>query len=216
MYDGFTFEWFIEPQSGEYTVPIIGAGRVQSTLGRRWAGCGHEIVYGVRNPEDSKHQALTDHAQVVSSPEAAQAGEIVVLSVHWGAAQAAVDSIKAGLRERFGGLYQSCGRKPGGSSAAEQIQARAPKSTVVKSFNQIGSNIMADPVLDGRKTILFVASDLADACAAVEGLATELDFEVVAMPSLSYARQLEAFAKDVDFRDVVQAWLWPRVCFFDD
>ena len=33
-----------------------------------------------------KHQALTDHAQVVSSP-AAQAGEIVVLSVHWGVAR---------------------------------------------------------------------------------------------------------------------------------
>ena len=37
-------------------IGIIGAGRVGSTLGRRWAGCGHEIVYGVRNPEDSKHQ----------------------------------------------------------------------------------------------------------------------------------------------------------------
>ena len=176
-------------------IGIIGAGRVGSTLGRRWAGCGHEIVYGVRNPEDSKHEALTDHAQVVSSPEAAQAGEIVVLSVHWGAAQAAVDSIKAGLD---GKILVDCtnpvGANLGGSSAAEQIQAWAPKSTVVKSFNQIGSNIMAEPVLDGRKAILFVASDSADACTTVEGLATELDFEVVAMPSLSYARQLEAFA----------------------
>lgn len=176
-------------------IGIIGAGRVGSTLGRRWAGCGHEIVYGVRNPEDSKHNALTDHAQVVSSPEAAQAGEIVVLSVHWGAAQAAVDSIKVGLD---GKILVDCtnpvGANLGGSSAAEQIQAWAPESTVVKSFNQIGSNIMADPVLDGRKAILFVASDSADACTTVEGLATELDFEVVAMPSLSYARQLEAFA----------------------
>ena len=176
-------------------IGIIGAGRVGSTLGRRWAGCGHEIVYGVRNPEDSKHQALTDHAQVVSSPEAAQAGEIVVLSVHWGAVQAAVDSIKAGLD---GKILVDCtnpvGANLGGSSAAEQIQAWAPESTVVKSFNQIGSNIMAEPVLDGRKAILFVASDSADACTTVEGLATELDFEVVAMPSLSYARQLEAFA----------------------
>ena len=174
-------------------IGIIGAGRVGSTLGRRWAGCGHEIVYGVRNPEDSKHQALTDHAQVVSSPEAAQAGEIVVLSVHWGAAQAAVDSIKVGLD---GKILVDCtnpvGANLGGSSAAEQIQAWAPESTVVKSFNQIGSNIMADPVLDGRKAILFVASDSADA--VQPGLATELDFEVVAMPSLSYARQLEAFA----------------------
>ena len=176
-------------------IGIIGAGRVGSTLGRRWAGCGHEIVYGVRNPDDPKHQALTDHAQVVSSPEAAQAGDIVVLSVHWGAAQAAVDSIKAGLA---GKILVDCtnpvGANLGGSSAAEQIQAWAPESTVVKSFNQIGSNIMADPVLDGRKSILFVASNSADACKTVEGLATELDFEVVAMPSLSYARQLEAFA----------------------
>ena len=53
---------------------------------------------------------------------------------------------------------------------------------------------MANPILDGRKSVLFLAGDSKAACATVEGLASELDFEVVTMPNLSYARHLEAVA----------------------
>ncbi len=53
---------------------------------------------------------------------------------------------------------------------------------------------MANPVLDGRKTVLFIASDAKEACATVEGLATQLGFDVVTMPSLAHAHHLEALA----------------------
>lgn len=79
-------------------------------------------------------------------------------------------------------------------STAEQIQVCAPECTVVKSFNQIGFNIMDNPIIDGRKTVLFVASDSEEASTTVERLALELDFDVVQKPGLHYAYQLEAFA----------------------
>jgi hypothetical protein len=79
-------------------------------------------------------------------------------------------------------------------SAAEQIQEWVPECTVVKSFNQIGFNVMANPIIDGRKTVLFVASDSTEASKTVKELAQELDFDVVLMPGLHYSYQLEAFA----------------------
>ena len=60
-------------------IGIIGAGKVGSTLGRRWAGCGHEVTYGVHHPDDPQHQPLKDHARVTSSQRAAQEAEVVAL-----------------------------------------------------------------------------------------------------------------------------------------
>ena len=58
----------------------------------------------------------------------------------------------------------------------------------------IGFNIMADPMLEDRKAVLFIAGDIASANRIVESLASELGFEVVVMPSLSDARLLEPLA----------------------
>ena len=177
-------------------IGIIGAGKVGTTLGQRWAICGHDVRYGVRNPQESKHETLSDHARVMSSQAAAQESDIVFLCVHWNAVEASVSEIKDALD---GKILVDCtnpvGADLGGvNSAAEQIQMWVPQCTVVKSFNQIGFNIMANPILEGKKTVLFVASDSTDASTIVEKLACELDFDVVHMPSLSYASHLEAFA----------------------
>ena len=177
-------------------IGIVGAGKVGSTLGRRWAECGHDIIYGVRNPEDAKHRPLHEHAQVLTSEKAANEADLVVLAVHWAAARPAIDAIK---NEMAGKILVDCTNPVGAdlgpaTSGAELIQTWVPGSTVVKSFNQIGFNIMANPVLDGRKTVLFIASDSADAGATVKGLATQLGFDVVFMQSLANAQHLEALA----------------------
>jgi hypothetical protein len=39
-------------------IAIIGAGRVDTTLGRRLAGAGHTVTYGVRTPDDPKHAGV--------------------------------------------------------------------------------------------------------------------------------------------------------------
>lgn len=182
-------------------IAIIGAGKVGTTLGKRWSQCGHAIVYGVQDPADSKHQPLQQHAKIASSPEAAESADVVVLAVHWSSAQSAVKEIAEALtgkilidctnpvKQDLSGV--SIGHT---TSASEQIQSWAPNCTVVKAFNQMGFNIMADPLLEDRKALLFLAGDIASANSTVETLASELDFEVVVMPSLSDARLLEPLA----------------------
>ncbi len=182
-------------------IAIIGAGKVGSTLGQRWSQCGHQLFYGVRYPADSKHQALHPYAKVTHSLEAVESAEVVVLAVHWPSAQSAVEELAEALA---GKILVDCTNPVKGdlsgvaigqtTSAAEQIQSWAPRCTVVKAFNQIGFNIMADPVLEDRKAVLFLAGDIASANSTVESLASELDFDVVVMPSLSDARLLEPLA----------------------
>ena len=182
-------------------IAIIGAGKVGTTLGQRWSQCGHTLAFGVRDPADSKHQALHPYAKVTHSLEAVESAEVVVLAVHWPSAQSAVEEIADALA---GKILIDCTNPVKGdlsgvsigqtTSAAEQIQSWAPRCTVVKAFNQIGFNIMADPLLEDRKAVLFLAGDIASANSTVESLARELDFDVVVMPSLSDARLLEPLA----------------------
>ena len=133
--------------------------------------------------------------------EAVESAEVVVLAVQWSSAQSARAEVTDALA---GKILIDCTNPVKGdlsgvsigqtTSAAEQIQSWAPNCTVVKAFNQIGFNIMADPVLEDRKAVLFLAGDIASANSIVESLASELGFEVVVMPSLSDARLLEPLA----------------------
>jgi predicted dinucleotide-binding enzyme len=74
-------------------IAIIGAGRVGSTLGRRWQGQGHEVVYGVRDPGDTRHAELG----AVASPAGAAAGaDVVLVALPWGAAEAVLAGLDVG------------------------------------------------------------------------------------------------------------------------
>ena len=41
-------------------IAIIGAGKVGSTLGGRFADAGHNVIYGVRSPDNPKHAQLAE------------------------------------------------------------------------------------------------------------------------------------------------------------
>ena len=136
-----------------------------------------------------------------SSSEAVREAEVVVLALHWAHVKGAIDDLGDSIE---GKILIDCTNpvKPDvsglavghTSSAAEQIQMWLPQSTVVKAFNQIGFNIMENPVIEGRKTVLFVAGDDTNACKTVAQLAEDIDFEVVIMDKLHYARLLEPLA----------------------
>ncbi len=61
-------------------IGIIGAGRVGTALGKRWAAGGHEIVFGVRKPGDARISALVAElgpkARAASNREAASFAEV--------------------------------------------------------------------------------------------------------------------------------------------
>jgi len=174
-------------------IAIIGAGRVGGTLGKAWAKKGHDIFFGVRNPKQLEFQAGT-------VAEAAAFGQVVVLATPWHGTEAAVRAA-GDLR---GKIVIDCTNplKPDASglevgfnsSGAEQVAQWAKGAKVVKPFNTTGSNNMADPVINGIRTVMFVCGDDKAAKATVMQLSTDIGFDSVDAGKLEQARLLEPWA----------------------
>jgi predicted dinucleotide-binding enzyme len=185
-------------------IAIIGAGNVGGTLGKGWAARGHQIFYGVQRPQDAKVGELlqaTGHGARAGSPaEAAAFAEVVLFATPWQAAEAAVKSagelagkividVTNPLKPDLSGLALGYT-----TSAAEQVASWAKGAKVCKAFNTTGFNIMADPLINGIRTVMFVCGDDAAAKAAVLGLARDLGFEAIDAGKLTQARLLEPWA----------------------
>ena len=185
-------------------IGIIGAGNVGGTLGKALAAKGHPICYGVRNPQDDKTRAVVKAtgagAKAGSVAEAAAFGEVVLLATPWQATRDAV--VSAG--DLTGKIVIDCTNpvKPDLSglevghttSGDEQVAGWAKGAKVFKAFNTTGFNIMADPVIDGVRTVMFVCGDDETAKPVVLRLASDLGFDAVNAGKLAQARLLEPWA----------------------
>lgn len=176
---------------------IIGRGSVAQALAR--ALSGHEISFGVRDPNGPSERDLA---------AAAAWGEAIILATPWGAESEVAAAIEphiagkpvidatnpVGMTEHGPDLVTTLGR-----SAAEGLQARLPEARVVKTFNQIGAEFMAEPGRLDRPAVMFVASDDSSARNLAVRLVREAGFEAVDAGPLSNARHLESLA---------MLWIW--------
>ena len=181
-------------------IGILGAGNVGGNLGQAWAAHGHEIVFGVRDPQSAKVRSLLNkigrNARAASVSEAASFGEVIVLAVNW----SAVPDVLHNAGDLSGKILVDATNRitPGASdrapSAAEHVAELAPGTRVVKAFNTIGADHFTNPWIGSESASMFICGDDADAKAIVAGLAQELGFDVVDAGPLSNAHLLESLA----------------------
>lgn len=179
-------------------VSVIGAGRVGGTLGSAFAVAGHEVSYGLRDPE-GEHAALREHGTPRSIGDAAAWAEVVVLAVPFGAARDALES--AG---DLGGKPLIDATNPigpgltllhaGDGSGAENVARWATNAKVVKAFNSTGYENMASPVYDDGPSVMPYCGDDEQACAMARTLVEAVGFEPLFVGPLTKARILEPFA----------------------
>jgi predicted dinucleotide-binding enzyme len=184
-------------------IGVLGAGNVGGALGRAWGRKGHEVFFGVPNPQDAKTRELVKGigrlARAGTVPEAAAFGEAVVLATPWPATEAAVRAAGglAGkvvvdctepLTPDFTGLV--LGHT---TSGAEQVARWAAGAKVFKAFNQTGFGNMSDPVYPDGPAVMFVCGDDEAAKPTVLGLVRDVGFEAVDAGRLAVARLLEPY-----------------------
>ena len=183
-------------------IAIVGAGNVGSTLAHRWAALGHQVTIGSKDPSSEKARALAQELNlpVVSLTDAAAASDLVLLATPGDATISAaqncgdlsgkvvIDATNP-LKPGLSGLDH-----PGGQSGAQLLQQAIPAARVVKAFNTIGFNIMANPVIDGRKSVLLLSGDDAKAVDTIAELAEEMGFEPLRIGNLSTSRMQEEHA----------------------
>jgi len=185
------------------TIGIIGSGNVGGTLGRRWAQAGHQVVFGSRNPASKDMQELVaaagGNARAASQREAG-AAEVLLLATPWPATRPALAGLGnlAGkvLIDATNPLLPDLSALEIGTttSAGEQVAEWSPGARVVKAFNTVGYNIMADPGFGAERPVMFYCGDDAAAKEQVRTLIGQLGFEAMDAGPLRQARLLEPFA----------------------
>ncbi len=124
-------------------------------------------------------------------------GEAAVLALPWSAVKDVLSQVDGGLS---GKLLIDCtnaigpGRQPvfeNTTSAGEQVAQWSKGARVVKAFNIIGVDVMANPNFDGQKATVFFCGDDAGAKALAGRLIADIGFEPVDSGPLTVARYLE-------------------------
>src|ERR1700676_2663594 len=183
-------------------IAIIGAGNVGTALGNAWIKRGHEIAFGVRDPESAKARSLAQQfptARLLLNGEAASNAEIIVLATPWQNTEEAVRTCgdlqgktiidcTNPLKSDFSGLEVGCS-----TSGGEIISEWAHGADVFKAMNQIGARLMEAPSFGGTvKPVMFVCGEGAQK-ASVILLVDQLGFTVIDAGDLKTARLLEPF-----------------------
>jgi predicted dinucleotide-binding enzyme len=172
-------------------IAVIGTGNVGAALGRGWSAAGHDVTWGTRRP-DAPHEVTP----VADIRRVAAAADVVVLAVPFDAVGETVAAIGDLSGRVVVDATNSLGAPPpdGTRSGAEHLTRLANGALVVKAFNTMGWETMADPVIDGRRAVCFICADHPGARHLVAGLARDLGFEAIDAGGLEVAGYLEALA----------------------
>jgi hypothetical protein len=173
------------------TIGLIGAGKIGGQLARLAVAHGHDVVISnSRGPETlaALVAELGPHARAATVVEAAQAGDIVVVTIplkHYRTApveplagKVVIDTMNY-YPQRDGQIAQLDNES---TTTSELLQAHLPTSKVVKAFNHIyAAQLTTDARPAGTKDrrALVIAGDDSGAKTTVTRVLDEFGFDVV-------------------------------------
>ncbi len=181
-------------------IAIIGAGSVGGGLGRAFAAVGHDVVFGVRDPESTKTQAALadiEDAVAMSPAEAVDGADLVVIALR----PVAVPSMVAELGPLDGRVVIDAMNRFDGDptrSMTQELAALLPGAKLAKAFNTIGFENYTTARDRSAKVAMFVAGDDPDAKRVAMDLATEIGFRAEDAGGLANTKPLE---------EMVRVWL---------
>jgi 8-hydroxy-5-deazaflavin:NADPH oxidoreductase len=196
-------------------IAIVGAGNVGRALAGSFTRAGHHVVLASRDVDNAREAAALSGAEAAESVvEAVRGADVVVLAVPYPSLTDVVETAGEALAGKvvvdatnpltadYSGLAVE------GTSAAEQIQARLPRSHVVKAFNTVFAARQADPTVEGAPVDGFVAGDDQEAKAQVLALEESIGMRPIDAGPLAMARALEAMALLNITLQVRNNWAW--------
>jgi predicted dinucleotide-binding enzyme len=184
-------------------ITVIGAGNMGSAFVKQLTRAGHQVSVAARDAAKAERLAAANPgAKAVAPANAAEGADAVVLATGYGDAVAAlrgagnlagkvVVDITNPLTADYMGL--TIGHS---TSAAEEIAKAVPGAEVVKAFNTVFAQVLAEGADfgNGRKADVFVAGDSERAKQTAAAIAESIGFRVVDAGALKNARYLEPLA----------------------
>lgn len=181
-------------------IAIIGAGSVGGGLGKAFGAAGHQVVFGVRDPESTKTMtALAEipDAEAMAPGEAVEGADVVVFALR----PVAVPSMVAEIGSLDGRIVIDAMNRFDGDptrSMTQELAALLPGAKLAKAFNTTGFENYITARERSAKAAMFVAGDDPDAKRLAMALAIEIGFRAEDAGGLAVTKALE---------DMVRVWL---------
>jgi predicted dinucleotide-binding enzyme len=161
-------------------IAIIGTGNVGGALAKKWAQAGHRVILGVRDADNFKGKELLSEKNISATgiQDACQQAEVILIAA---VPQATAEIVKS-LGDVSGKVIidamNSVRTKPEGyNNSFEALKALANGAEVVKCFNSVGFNVMADTNFNGTKADMYMAGSSERAKETAKQLALDAGFE---------------------------------------
>jgi 8-hydroxy-5-deazaflavin:NADPH oxidoreductase len=184
-------------------ITVIGAGNMGAGFVKQLTRAGHQVAVTARDATKAAQLAAANTGATAVAPSgAAEGADAVVLATSFADAATALRSvgdlkgkviidITNPLTADYMGL--TVGHS---TSAAEEIAKLVPGAEIVKAFNTVFAQVLAEGADfgQGRKVSVFVASDNSAAKQTTSAIALSMGFDVVDAGGLKNARYLEPLA----------------------
>ena len=183
-------------------IGIIGAGSIGGTLARLWVKAGHQVLISSRHPDELKSlaQSLGPNAQVGTPHDAAVFGDVVLVSIPYGAMPQVGHDLANELHgkivldtgnpypQRDGKMADEARAKGAGVASAEFF----PGVRLVRAFNAINAGDLASMSHRMPEAVAIpIAGDDAQALKVASRLVRDAGFEPVVVGPLSSAKRFD-------------------------
>jgi predicted dinucleotide-binding enzyme len=179
--------------AGKIKIGIVGSGRVGGGIGSVWVKAGHEVMFSSRHIEHDKAFAtkLGANAHAGTPREAAAFGEVVMISVPYGALPEVGKDLEALIKDKI--VIDTCnpfvwrdGEKGAGLASAELL----PGARIVRAFNAIGAARMSTAHQDPGRIGMPIASDDVEAIVVASNLIRDIGYEPIVIGDLEMGKYL--------------------------
>jgi 8-hydroxy-5-deazaflavin:NADPH oxidoreductase len=189
-------------QNTNLKIGIIGTGKIGGTLAELWAKAGYEVMLSSRHPDQLKElaQRLGPRARVGTPQEAAAFGEVILISVPYGALPQVGRDYAKELKgkivldtgnpypARDGDMANEARQKGTGVASAEFL----PGVRLVRAFNSIPhTSLRSEAHRQGERVAVALASDDPEALKIASRLVEDAGFEPVVVGPLSRAKEFD-------------------------
>jgi predicted dinucleotide-binding enzyme len=160
-------------------IASIGSGNMGGTLGRLWAAHGHQVMFGSRDPQSDKIRTLLQaagmNAQAGTVQEAIAFGEVILLAV----LPTEVERVLEEAGDLNNKILINCTNRFDGKSADMEVLRLAKNARVVRTFNTLPWEVLANPQYGPINATAFLSGDNSEAKEVVIQLSQDIGLDPV-------------------------------------